>query len=105
MPRNRFAAHAHGFLAQVSQSGSDVRADARKQLLAYPTVRIVKGDVTSAAQKEDDFVIELEAGPRWFTGRRLLQATGDTYRLSDVPGLAERWGSAVVHCPYCYGYG
>jgi thioredoxin reductase len=21
-----------------------------------------------------------------------------------VPGLAERWGRGVFHCPYCHGY-
>jgi thioredoxin reductase len=24
--------------------------------------------------------------------------------LPDVPGLAEHWGSRVVHCPYCHGW-
>src|SRR6185295_19823084 len=21
-----------------------------------------------------------------------------------IPGLAERWGQSVLHCPYCHGY-
>ena len=36
--------------------------------------------------------------------RRLLVATGLTDELPDVPGLAERWGRDVVHCPYCHGW-
>jgi thioredoxin reductase len=24
--------------------------------------------------------------------------------LPDLPGLAERWGRSVIHCPYCHGY-
>lgn len=24
--------------------------------------------------------------------------------MPDVPGLAERWGKSVFHCPYCHGY-
>jgi thioredoxin reductase len=31
-------------------------------------------------------------------------ATGVADELPDVPGLAERWGATVLHCPYCHGY-
>jgi thioredoxin reductase len=36
--------------------------------------------------------------------RRLLVATGCSDRLPDVPGLVERWGIDVLHCPYCDGW-
>jgi thioredoxin reductase len=38
------------------------------------------------------------------TARRLLLATGLRDELPDVPGLAERWGVDVLHCPYCHGW-
>jgi thioredoxin reductase len=31
-------------------------------------------------------------------------ATGIVDELPDVPGLRERWGVTVLHCPYCHGY-
>ena len=31
-------------------------------------------------------------------------ATGLTDELPDMPGLRERWGRDVVHCPYCHGW-
>jgi len=31
-------------------------------------------------------------------------ATGVIDHLPEVPGLAERWGRHVFHCPYCHGY-
>jgi len=31
-------------------------------------------------------------------------ATGISDDLPDVAGLAERWGSGVLHCPYCHGW-
>src|SRR5690606_10020463 len=34
--------------------------------------------------------------------RALVLATGLTDHLPDVPGLAERWGTRVLHCPYCH---
>jgi thioredoxin reductase len=36
--------------------------------------------------------------------RRLLVTTGLADELPDVPGLAERWGHEVLHCPYCHGW-
>jgi len=36
--------------------------------------------------------------------RRLLAASGVTDVLPDVPGLADRWGRDVLHCPYCHGW-
>jgi thioredoxin reductase len=24
--------------------------------------------------------------------------------LPDIPGLADRWGTSIFHCPYCHGY-
>ena len=36
--------------------------------------------------------------------RRLLVATGLADELPELPGLRERWGRDVVHCPYCHGW-
>jgi len=36
--------------------------------------------------------------------RRLLIATGLVDELPEIPGLRERWGRDVVHCPYCHGW-
>jgi thioredoxin reductase len=38
------------------------------------------------------------------SARRLILATGLIDVLPPVPGLAERWGAGVVHCPYCHGW-
>jgi thioredoxin reductase len=37
-------------------------------------------------------------------GRQQVLATGIVDELPQVPGLAERWGATVLHCPYCHGY-
>lgn len=39
-----------------------------------------------------------------FPATRLLLATGVIDQLSQINGLAERWGKTVFHCPYCHGY-
>jgi thioredoxin reductase (NADPH) len=38
------------------------------------------------------------------SARRLLVATGLVDELPDLPGVAERWGRDVLHCPYCHGW-
>ncbi|WP_457941142.1 NAD(P)/FAD-dependent oxidoreductase [Mesorhizobium sp. 10J20-29] len=102
-PRNRFAEHAHGFLAQDGEPPSAILNKARRQLAAYPTARMINGRATLAAKADGGFEVTVgdQAG---FTGSRLILATGITDELPDIPGLAERWGKTVIHCPYCHGY-
>ncbi len=34
----------------------------------------------------------------------MLVATGARDELPEVPGMAEQWGTGVIHCPYCHGW-
>jgi thioredoxin reductase len=102
-PRNRFAAHSHGVLALDGKSGLEILADARRQLVAYPTVTFIEGQADSAGGTIDNFHVHL-AGRDPITARRLLLANGMEDRLPEIPGLKERWGKTVLHCPYCHGY-
>ena len=104
MPRNRFASESHGVLGHDGKPGAELLATAREQLLAYPTAKIFSGRVSRVDTGTAAFVVEAEEGMRWFTGRRLLLATGVSDVLPGIPGLQERWGQTVVHCPYCHGY-
>jgi thioredoxin reductase len=36
--------------------------------------------------------------------RAVVLATGADYAVPDVPGLAELWGTSVIHCPFCHGW-
>lgn len=101
--RNRFASHSHGFLGQDGVDPAIIWTEARRQLLAYPDVRWIEGTAGTTTGRKDDFRIATEVGDA-FAGRRILLATGVIDRLPGIPGLAERWGRAVFHCPYCHGY-
>lgn len=103
-PRNRFASAAHGVLGHDGKAPGDFLREAREQLLAYPTASVFQCRATRAERKDGDFVVEADDGARWFTGRRLLLASGVTDVLPELPGLAERWGQSAIHCPYCHGY-
>ena len=102
-PRNRFAAHSHGFLAQDGRPGRDILADARRQLAAYATVTFRDVPAERLDGEKDAFSVVTGDDGR-IAARRVLLATGFEDQLPDIPGLAERWGKTVLHCPYCHGY-
>jgi thioredoxin reductase len=104
LPRNRFASESHGVLGHDGKAPGELLREAREQLLAYPNASIFNCTATRVERKGGEFVVEAEGGARWFTGRRLLLATGVTDVLPELPGLAERWGHSAIHCPYCHGY-
>jgi len=101
--RNRFATHSHGFLGQDGRDPSAIASDARQQLMKYPTVEWAGRRAESAMKTDAGFAIAGSDG-KISEGRYLILATGVRDTLPDVPGLAERWGRAVFHCPYCHGY-
>lgn len=103
LPRNRFAAHSHGFLTQDGRAPADILVDARAQIANYPTVQFVSGEASSASATEAGFTVTLSSGDR-ITSNRLVLAFGVSDTLPALPGLVERWGHTVLHCPYCHGY-
>lgn len=101
-PRNRFAAASHGFFGQDGRDPLTMIANARAQLAAYPQVTFVSGEAVDAHAGRD-FTITLASGET-LNADRLVLAFGISDVLPDLPGLAERWGKSVLHCPYCHGY-
>ena len=102
-PRNRFATHSHGFFTQDGSEPGTMLATARSQVAAYPTVTFIDGEAVSAAREPDGFSVRLATGEA-LESSRLLLAFGISDALPAIPGLAERWGRSVLHCPYCHGY-
>jgi thioredoxin reductase len=101
--RNRFASHSHGFLGQDGVPPGEIAANARRQLEAYPTLSWLEGRAEAVTGQVDEFTVTTSDGLS-HQGRRILVATGVADQLPAVEGLAERWGKAVFHCPYCHGY-
>ena len=103
LPRNRFADEAHGFLGQDGRPPAAIMRDARCQLSRYPTVEFLSGEAHGAEAVDGGFAISLATGEERHA-RRLILATGVSDKLPAVPGMTERWGATVLHCPYCHGY-
>lgn len=105
--RNRFVDEAggtsHGFLSRDGVAPGAIAAEARRQLLRYPTVRWLDGIADKATHGEDGRFI-FRVGEEFVAAARLVLATGVRDELPAVEGLAERWGRSIFHCPYCHGY-
>ncbi|WP_283179432.1 NAD(P)/FAD-dependent oxidoreductase [Gemmobacter sp. 24YEA27] len=101
--RNRFAGQSHGFLGQDGVDPALIWSQARDQLLAYPPLTWIRNEACGVSGQRDGFQVDLAAGDP-VQGRRLLFASGVKDQLPEIPGLAERWGKSVFHCPYCHGY-
>ena len=102
-PRNAPAAHMQGFLSRDGMPPSRLLAVGREEVTGYGGC-FIEGRVDAvAALGSLGFSVLLADGSR-LTARRLLLATGLRDEIPDVPGLRERWGRDVLHCPYCHGY-
>ncbi|MGA0608129.1 NAD(P)/FAD-dependent oxidoreductase [Phenylobacterium sp. VNQ135] len=101
-PRNRFAAHSHGFLGQDGVAPAAIVRQGLGQLSAYPTFDFAS-DVATAAEAEGGGFRVRMAGRGEATAQRLVLATGLIDELP-LPSMASRWGVSVLHCPYCHGY-
>jgi thioredoxin reductase len=101
-PRNSPAAGVHGLLGHDGIPPSELIERGRAEVRRYGG-QVVTGEVATAARDGDRFVLALADG-RSARARRLLVASGLVDELPDVPGVRERWGRDVVHCPYCHGW-
>ena len=101
-PRNRPAEAVHGLLGHDGIPPAELLERGRDEVSRYGG-RVISGEITKAKRNGDRFVVDLADG-RSFRARRLLVTTGLVDELPDVPGVRERWGRDVVHCPYCHGW-
>ncbi|MDF1602729.1 NAD(P)/FAD-dependent oxidoreductase [Nocardioides sp. YIM 152315] len=107
-PRNAPAAHMQGFLGSDGLPPSELIARGRAEVAGYG-VDLVHDTVTGIAPCETGplrrrrFHLTLASG-RTLTTRRVVVTTGLRDVAPDVPGVADRWGRDLLHCPYCHGY-
>jgi thioredoxin reductase len=98
-PRNAPAAHMHGFLSRDGMPPRGLLAAGRSEVSGYGG-RLMDDTVVGV---EPGFQVRLaNASP--LEARRILVATGLRDELPEIPGVRERWGRDLLHCPYCHGY-
>jgi thioredoxin reductase len=101
-PRNAPAEGVHGFLTRDGMPPSELVAIGRAEAESYGA-RIVAGEAVAVRGERGAFEVELADGGV-LAARRVIVATGLVDELPDVPGVRERWGRTVIHCPYCHGW-
>ncbi|TVZ80740.1 NAD(P)/FAD-dependent oxidoreductase [Streptomyces sp. BK340] len=100
-PRNEPSAHLQGYLSRDGMPPAEFLAVGREEIARYG-VELVRDRAVDATRAED-FTVVLASG-RTVRARQLVVATGLKDELPPVPGLAERFGRDVIHCPYCHGW-
>ena len=98
-PSNAPAHAIGGLLGARDLAPLDLLATGREQLAELPSVRLVDGEAT----RVEPGAVRLADGTE-LTTRAVVLATGADYAVPDVPGLAEQWGTSVIHCPFCHGW-
>ena len=101
-PRNAPAAGVHGLLGREGTPPTELLERGRAEVRGYGG-HVVTGEVSTVIRRDDGFELALADG-RTVRARRLLVATGLVDELPDIPGVRDRWGRDVVHCPYCHGW-
>jgi thioredoxin reductase len=98
-PRNAPAAHMQGYLSRDGMPPADLLATGRAEVSGYG-VEIIEDVVVGI---DPGFTVRLGTGSV-LTARRILVATGVGDDIPDIPGVRERWGRDLLHCPYCHGW-
>ncbi|MGW9025860.1 NAD(P)/FAD-dependent oxidoreductase [Streptomyces sp. NPDC055722] len=102
-PRNAPAAHMHGYLSRDGMPPAEFLAVGREEIARYG-VELVRDRAVDAVRDADgEFGVALASG-QTVHARRLVVATGLKDEPPAVPGVAERFGRDVLHCPYCHGW-
>ncbi|MFK0158186.1 NAD(P)/FAD-dependent oxidoreductase [Streptomyces sp. NPDC090499] len=102
-PRNAPAAHMQGFLSRDGMPPAEFLAVGREEIARYGVELVRDRAVGAAKDGADGFAVVL-AGGRTVRAGHLVVATGLKDELPPVPGVAERFGRDVLHCPYCHGW-
>ncbi|MEL6982015.1 MAG: NAD(P)/FAD-dependent oxidoreductase, partial [Actinomycetota bacterium] len=100
-PRNAPALHMHGYLGYDGAPPIDLVTAGRAEFRRYGG-EILHGHVDTVDHGPGGFTLDL--GHVLIRARRVVAATGAADELPPVDGLAERWGTTVIHCPFCHGY-
>ncbi|WP_116952454.1 NAD(P)/FAD-dependent oxidoreductase [Jiangella endophytica] len=100
--RNAPAGGVHNYLGREGTAPGELYRIGRSEIEGYGG-EFLAGAVAEVTGAAGDFTVRTEGGEE-VRARRILLATGGVDELPDVPGVRERWGRDVLHCPYCHGW-
>jgi thioredoxin reductase len=102
-PRSWASKGVHGFITREGMHPRALRARAREELAAFPTVKFRNAEVVRASVTSEGFVVTIGA-EETIQCRKLLIATGMHDTLPPLPNIESYFGRSVFQCPYCDGW-
>ncbi|WP_243882635.1 NAD(P)/FAD-dependent oxidoreductase [Cellulomonas dongxiuzhuiae] len=104
-PRNAPSPHAHNLLTHDGTPPAELLAAGRAEVERYGVELVTARAVDARRLPGDEPAFEVRTSDgTTHRARRLVLTSGLRDELPDVPGLRERWGRDVLHCPYCHGW-
>ncbi|MET3859386.1 thioredoxin reductase [Dietzia sp. 2505] len=104
-PRNAPATEMHMYLGLDGRPPEQLRSVGMEEVAGHPNVEIVHSTVTGLEVTDPDTPIRLSTSDGGgFLAERLLVTAGVRDDVSGIPGVAERFGQGVFHCPFCHGH-
>ena len=102
-PRNALASHMHGFLSRDGMPPQALLTVGREEVRRYGG-EVRAGTVAKITPDHESGFRLLLADDTQMRARHLIVATGLRDQVPDIPGVRDRWGIDLLHCPYCHGY-
>jgi len=102
-PCNARVPHSHNLLTHDGEAPAELRAQARRDVARYNTVRMLEGRAIEVSGSDGAFVVRTVEGGE-HRSRKLLLALGVRDELPSIAGLADCWGITAAACPFCHGY-
>jgi len=102
-PRNAPAEGMHGFISRDGIPPGDFLTIATAEVVRYGATTVTDSVHAIERAANGRFIVTLSSGPT-LSARAVLIATGLRDELPEIPGVQDRWGSLVHHCPYCHGW-
>lgn len=102
MGRNRWSDSMNGFLSRDGYNPVEFIKLAREELKKYSIE--VKNKVVKHVERVGGHFEVTDQDEHCYVARKVLLATGLKDRVPDIPGIEEKYGKSVHHCPYCDGW-
>ncbi|MHA6485060.1 NAD(P)/FAD-dependent oxidoreductase [Paenibacillus sp. strain BS8-2] len=102
-PRNGVTHASHGFITRDGITPAEFRRIGIEEVLKYPTVQHLNGEVSGIANNGNGFDVKIAAGDT-INARRVILAAGFREVLPSIEGIKEMYGKSLFVCPFCDGW-